>query len=128
MNLKEAFQALAEGKKIRKKNWGNNEYIFVDGMTLKNEDGTNGFLLDFHDTGADWEIYEEYNMSFIEALTLMDKDRGIVCESSLKHLYRINYDGSFEMRFFNSCSNDYDEFENSWDSLNSLSKLKFRKV
>jgi len=39
MKLKELFQALADGKKITRRNWRNNLYVYMEKDKLCNQDG-----------------------------------------------------------------------------------------
>lgn len=58
MTLKEIYQALGDGKKIRHETWGAHKYIYIASMgVLIYDDGAhyeNGFLLP-----VSWSIYEE---------------------------------------------------------------------
>ena len=84
MNLKEALQALGDGKKIRRKGWPTENYIFIDnaedgGSFISDETGRNAIYFAY---GDDWEIYEEYHMDFVEALAWMMNSSLNVCKTN----------------------------------------------
>jgi len=66
MNKRDAIKAMCDGEKVRYKEWSKNQYIHI------NEHGEigdmNGKYFDINrEYYADWEIYNEYNLSVEEA-------------------------------------------------------------
>lgn len=57
MTLKEIFEALAEGKKLRKKTWNKQHYIRREEDRVKTDLGT-VYDLDFF-SSYEWELWEE---------------------------------------------------------------------
>ena len=58
MTLKEVLIALVEGKKVRKKHWNPNEFIFLKDNCLYDEDNMGMYTLSNYPTDV-WEIYQE---------------------------------------------------------------------
>lgn len=77
MNVREVMQALMDGKKVRKNSWFKNDFIELKNNMLLDEEGV---MPNFYFQGDDWEIYEEYQMDFVEALAWMMESEKNVCK------------------------------------------------
>jgi hypothetical protein len=56
MTLAQALIALAEGKKVRQRDWLDRDFISLDGSELRDADGR---WCGIYGNGDDWEPYEE---------------------------------------------------------------------
>jgi hypothetical protein len=99
MDKKEAYEALLEGKKIRHKKWGSDEYIYFDkeNLNLVGEDGTQYLSFSELKFNCEWEYYQK-RVSFCEAI----KNRGIY--SNGKNKYEIEEKTVYEL----GCSSEQD--------------------
>ena len=77
MNLREALQALLDGKKIRIESWPKYQYIMLyNNMIL--DHNNDPFYIDNKQRNS-WELYPEYDMSFAEALSWMSLSHNNAC-------------------------------------------------
>lgn len=71
MNLREALQALIDGKKIRRKHWTKEEYIYLDAGMLKDHLGDIFTMSISEDTN--FELYEELKKPIESLNKALDK-------------------------------------------------------
>lgn len=88
MNFIEAVAELEWGKKLRRRNWGDGNYItYSGGKFIWRNDSSSIFEIDNHDIKAiDWEIYKEKpkTYSFQEAFKALKAARPIMRMSNKK--------------------------------------------
>lgn len=126
MNFKEALIALANGKKVRRLDWDKGVYIYMNGMNVEKSPGVYYYLGVRFDSDSEWEIYEEYDMNFAEALAWMCESSLNICKSSNFLFYRV-INNNFEHSDL-----DIDSLSHEWTRAvtpaGDLLNLKFRKV
>lgn len=126
MNLKEALQALAEGEKVRKTKWRKNRYIFIhndaeQGIAIRDNYGYDARMI-----GNDWELYEEYNIAFYEAIYYMYKYNWVF-ESMDENLYKVENGKLSRSVYFNSDGKNSGFFSIYEGTIQEIEKLKFRE-
>ena len=58
MKFWEAVREIQDGKRIRRKNWLDRDYIYMENGKLMNEQGKR-YLIDYVFNDDEWEIYDE---------------------------------------------------------------------
>ena len=102
MNSVEAFSALLNGKKIQALMWKDNEYIYLEGNTLYNEEGHEDINVFYYFAEENsWQEYVEPKKDKPKQNTLkmyllflndtVDAERHVVCARSKKEARKILY-------------------------------------
>lgn len=140
MNLREIFQVLLDGGKVRNLTWKPNVYVYMNECgEIVNNDGLifepSRFCVcevPFYNF-AEWEIYkeDEFNMAFIQAYDWMCESKDNVCMDNVCMGYKGNYHKVNGGLLITSMSEDFlfpysrPAYEYTF---NKLMKLKFKKT